>query len=124
MSKVLLINGSPKEHGCTYTALKEIADTLAKEGIESEFYHVRNDAPGCKDCGYCAKKGRCVIKDDVNMLADRLDEFDAIVLGSPVYYAAPSRTGCSTPTPTAWPGSWGRPSSPAAGEERRPRSTA
>ena len=72
MPKVLLINGSPKEKGCTYTALKEIADTLAKEGVESEIFHVRSDAPGCRDCGYCAKKGRCSIRDDVNAVADRL----------------------------------------------------
>ncbi len=32
MSKILLINGSPHEHGCTYTALKEVADTLAAGG--------------------------------------------------------------------------------------------
>lgn len=95
MPKVLLINGSPKEKGCTYTALKEIADTLAKEGVESEIFHVRSDAPGCRDCGYCAKKGRCSIKDDVNAVADRLDEFDAIVLGSPVYYAGPSGQVCA-----------------------------
>ena len=92
---MLLINGSPKEKGCTYTALKEIADTLANEGIESEIFHVRSDAPGCRDCGYCAKKGRCSIKDDVNAVADRLDEFDAIVLGSPVYYAGPSGQICA-----------------------------
>lgn len=36
--KVLLINGSPHEKGCTYTALKEIADQLEKEGIGSEIY--------------------------------------------------------------------------------------
>ena len=95
MHKVLLINGSPKEKGCTYTALKEIADTLANEGVECEIFHVRSDAPGCRDCGYCAKKGRCSIKDDVNAVADRLDEFDAIVLGSPVYYAGPSGQVCA-----------------------------
>ena len=95
MHKVLLINGSPKEKGCTYTALKEIADTLANEGVESEIFHVRSDAPGCRDCGYCAKKGRCSIRDDVNAVADRLDEFDAIVLGSPVYYAGPSGQVCA-----------------------------
>ena len=95
MPKVLLINGSPKEKGCTYTALKEIADTLANEGVESEIFHVRSDTPGCRDCGYCAKKGRCSIKDDVNAVADRLDEFDAIVLGSPVYYAGPSGQVCA-----------------------------
>ena len=33
MSKVLLINGSPNENGCTYTALKEIADTLLKKDV-------------------------------------------------------------------------------------------
>lgn len=95
MPKVLLINGSPKEKGCTYTALKEIADTLANEGVESEIFHVRSDTPGCRDCGYCAKKGRCSIRDDVNAVADRLDEFDAIVLGSPVYYAGPSGQVCA-----------------------------
>lgn len=130
MSKVLLVNGSPKAEGCTYTALKEIADTLAKEGVESEIFHVRSDTPGCRDCGYCSRKGRCSIKDDVNAIADRLDEFDAIVLGSPVYYAGPSGrsvrspTGCSTATPTAWPGSWARQSSRAGGEVPRPPSTA
>ena len=95
MPKVLLINGSPKEKGCTYTALKEIADTLANEGVESEIFHVGSDTPGCRDCGYCAKKGRCSIRDDVNAVADRLDEFDAIVLGSPVYYSGPSGQLCA-----------------------------
>ena len=40
MSKVLLINGSPHEHGCTYTALKEIADTLSKYEVESEILYL------------------------------------------------------------------------------------
>lgn len=40
MSKILLINGSPNEHGCTYTALKEIADTLSRNDVESEFLHL------------------------------------------------------------------------------------
>ena len=34
--KVLLVNGSPHQHGCTYTALAEIAHTLQEEGIDSE----------------------------------------------------------------------------------------
>ena len=33
--KALLINGSPHEKGCTYTALRELADTLEAEGIET-----------------------------------------------------------------------------------------
>ena len=34
--KALLINGSPRERGCTYTALSELARTLEAEGIETE----------------------------------------------------------------------------------------
>ncbi len=36
MSKILLINGSPNEKGCTYTALAEIAATLHEQGVETE----------------------------------------------------------------------------------------
>ena len=47
MSKVLLINGSPNEHGCTYTALSEMASTFEKEGVESEIYWIgKGDVPG------------------------------------------------------------------------------
>ena len=96
MSKVLLINGSPNEHGCTYTALAEMAATFEKEGVESEIYWIgKGDVPGCKSCRYCKKKGKCVIDDQVNALAARLDEFDGIVIGAPVYYAGPSGQSCA-----------------------------
>ena len=91
--KVLLINGSPNEHGCTYTALKEIADTLEKEGINSEIFWIgKKPIAGCIACGYCRTSGKgCVFAEDgVNGLVARKDEFDAIVVGSPVYYAGPS----------------------------------
>ena len=37
---VLLINGSPHEKGCTYTALSLIAGELNKAGIDTEILHV------------------------------------------------------------------------------------
>ena len=89
--KVLLINGSPHEKGCTYTALKEIADTLAIEGVGSEVLYLgTKPIAGCIACGYCYKNGKCVFDDLVNETCARLDEFDAIIVGSPVYYAGPS----------------------------------
>ena len=36
--KVLLLNGSPRKEGCTYTALTEIAKTLKKNGVEAEIF--------------------------------------------------------------------------------------
>ena len=40
--KVLLVNGSPHQKGCTYTALSEVADALNSEGIETDFYWIGN----------------------------------------------------------------------------------
>lgn len=89
--KVLLINGSPHERGCTYTALKEFADTLEKEGIQWELFSLgHKPIAGCIACGYCYEHQKCVFDDLVNELIPRLQEFDAIVVGSPVYYAGPS----------------------------------
>ncbi len=89
--KVLLVNGSPHKNGCTYTALCEVAKGLESEGIDHEILHLGNgDIPGCRGCGYCKKKGECVIKDIVNETMARADEFDGFVFGSPVYYAGPA----------------------------------
>ncbi len=89
--KVLLVNGSPHKNGCTYTALCEVAKGLESEGIEFEILQLGNgDIPGCRGCGYCKKKGECVIKDIVNETMARADEFDGFVFGSPVYYAGPA----------------------------------
>lgn len=86
--KVLLINGSPHKEGCTYTALKEVADILEKNGIETEFMHLGvKPVAGCIACGNCQKTGKCFIDDKVNELIAMLPELDGIVTGSPVYYA-------------------------------------
>lgn len=96
MSKVLLINGSPHEHGCTYTALKEVSDALAKEGIETEILYLGvKPVAGCIACGKCRQTGRCVFDDKVNEVLEKLDDYAGIVVGSPVYYAGPSGQVCS-----------------------------
>ena len=94
--KVLLFNGSPNKEGCTYTALREVADTLEKKGIETELLWIgKEPVSGCKDCGGCRKLGHCVIDDGVAKLSARLEEFDGFVFGSPVYYASADGQLCS-----------------------------
>ena len=89
--KVLLINGSPNEHGCTYTALSETAETQQKHGIDTEILYLgKKPVAGCIACGKCRETGKCVFDDKVNEVIDKLDSIDAIVVGSPVYYAGPS----------------------------------
>ena len=91
-----MINGSPHEFGCTFTALGEIEKKLAEHDIESEIVHI-GSAPvaGCIACASCREKGRCVFDDKVNELHARADEFDALIVGSPVYYAGPSGQVCA-----------------------------
>ncbi len=87
--KVLLVNGSLHEKGCTYTALCEVEKALQANGIETEIYWIgKNDVRGCKGCWACKKTKKCVMDDGVNEFVEKAAEFDGFVFGSPVYYAS------------------------------------
>lgn len=95
--KVLLVNGSPNKKGCTFTALSEVADTLEKEGLETQIFHIGNKmVHGCIACRKCSELGKCIFNDDVaNELSELMQEADGIVIGSPVYYAGPNGALCA-----------------------------
>lgn len=76
--KVLMLNGSRREHGCTYTALNLVAEALEEEGIDSEIVFV----------GKAAVDGS--LKDLIRSLKEKCEEADGFVFGAPVYYASPS----------------------------------
>ena len=89
--KVILVNGSPHKNGCTYTALSEIADTLHKNGIDSEIFWVgTKPVSGCLGCLGCRTAGKCVIDDCVNQFAELAKDADGFIFGSPVHYASAS----------------------------------
>lgn len=91
--KVLMINGSPREKGNTYTALHEMEKIFAKENIETEILQIGSrDIRGCIACGGCAQKGKCVFDDAVNEAAGKFEACDGLVVGSPVYYASANAT--------------------------------
>ena len=87
--KVILVNGSPNEKGCTYTALSEVRGALLGEGIEAEIFHIgAQPVPGCAACGACAKLKKCVFNDRVNEFVSLARGADGFVFGSPVYFAS------------------------------------
>lgn len=90
---VLLINGSPRSEGCTFTALTAVANTLTQEGITSEIIQL-GTAPirDCIACDVCKTlDNRCVFADDVvNEIIQKADKADGFVFGSPVYFAHPT----------------------------------
>ena len=71
--KVLLLNGSPRKVGCTFTALEEVASVLNANGIETEIFQAGNPET-----------------ENVKAAAAKLKEADGLVVGSPVYWASPS----------------------------------
>ena len=71
--KVLLLNGSPRKAGCTFTALTEVANTLNAQGIETEIFQAGDPSI-----------------ENVKVAAKIMEKSDALVIGSPVYWASPS----------------------------------
>lgn len=71
--KVLLLNGSRRKEGCTYTALTEVAKELEKQNIETVIFHAGDPST-----------------ENVKAAAQILKESDGVVIGSPVYWASPS----------------------------------
>ncbi|MBC8611694.1 flavodoxin family protein [Massiliimalia timonensis] len=89
--KVLLVNGSSKNNGCTSVALSEVARALREEGIETETVFLGNQPfPDCTGCRKCREIGECIFHDIANDLAEKAKNCDGFVFGSPVYYAHPS----------------------------------
>lgn len=88
--KVLLLNGSPHQNGCTALALQEVGQELTRLGHEPWYVWVGSKpVPGCIACGRCSS-GKCIYPDAVNEILSHADEFDAMVVGSPVYYGCAS----------------------------------
>ena len=75
--KVILINGSPREKGCTYTALCEIASEFERNDISSEIVYVGSIE-------------RSIDKEFIRETKLKIEESDGLIIGSPVYYAAPT----------------------------------
>ncbi len=87
--KVLLINGSPKKDGCTYTALAEVAKQLKIQNIDTEILYLGvKPISGCIACQKCKQTGECAINDIVRSTQKIINNFDGIIIGSPVHYAA------------------------------------
>ncbi len=91
--KVLILNGSPHANGNTAYALSQMEDIFHSCGVETETIQVGSrQIQGCIGCDQCYKLRKCVFDDLVNETARKLEEADGLVIGTPVYYAAPNGT--------------------------------
>ena len=71
--KVLFINGSPNENGCTAAAMDEMIRELNENGVETELLWLGKKAvPDCMACYQCISAGKCVFNDEVNAIGAKV----------------------------------------------------
>jgi len=87
--KVLAVNGSPRPEGNTANMLRAVLEICRDAGLHTELYQAGGrPVQGCMACGGCrGHVGRCAIDDWANEVYVKMTEADAILLGSPTYFA-------------------------------------
>ncbi|MDR3667072.1 MAG: flavodoxin family protein [Ignavibacteriaceae bacterium] len=92
--KIIAINGSPRKKWNTATLLNKALEGAASQGAETELIHLYDlDYKGCISCFACKIKdgksyGQCAVNDDLSPVFKRIEDADALILGSPVYLGA------------------------------------
>ncbi|MFO7559391.1 MAG: flavodoxin family protein [Desulfobacterales bacterium] len=86
--KVLGINASPRKKANTQTLVEAVLEGASEKGAQTRLANLREmNIHGCLGCEGCKKHlGRCVQKDDLTVLLQEMAEYDAIVMGTPVYW--------------------------------------
>ena len=84
---IVIINGSPRKKGTTAKILELFVSCLwTYEFVNIEYINLSEfDISHCKGCCQCYKSGRCFISDDAEMLSEKIEKADGIIIGSPTY---------------------------------------
>lgn len=94
--KVLGFNGSPRINWNTSTLVEKALEGAASQGAEVELIHLYDlNYKGCLSCFFCKLKngknyGKCATVDDLTPILEKVEDADAIILGSPVYFGSAS----------------------------------
>lgn len=94
MKKVIAINGSPRKNWNTATLLNKALEGAASQGASTELIHLYDlTYKGCTSCFVCKLKngksyGKCAWQDDLTPILAKIEQADALLLGSPIYLGA------------------------------------
>lgn len=89
---VIGINGSPRKQWNTATLVSKALEGAAALGAATELFHLYDlDFKGCKSCFACKIRGgksygKCVLRDDLAPVLEKIAAADALVIGSPIYF--------------------------------------
>lgn len=90
--KVLVFNGSPRKTWNTATLLNKALEGAASQGATTELIHLYDlNYKGCISCFACKIKGgksygKCPVQDDLAEVFKKVEQADALIFGSPIYW--------------------------------------
>lgn len=85
--KILAISASPRVGGNSDMLCDRFLEGAAKAGHETEKINLsQKKISPCTACYACAKKGECVIRDDMAEIQQKLIDAEVILLATPVYF--------------------------------------
>lgn len=87
--KIVVLNGSPRVKGNTAAMVTAFSETAQAAGHEVKVFALgRTKVNGCLACEYCHTKGNgtCIQKDDMPPILQAINEADALIVASPIYY--------------------------------------
>lgn len=96
MSKIVVVNGSPRKNWNTAKLLKEALRGAEELGAETKYYDLYDyNYKGCVSCFACKRKnaktnGLCAFRDELTPILQDIQTADALLAGSPVYYSYPT----------------------------------
>lgn len=87
MKQVLIISASPRKNGNSEILCDRFAEGAAKSGHKTEkIFLASQDIGYCRGCGVCNTTHKCVQKDDMADILEKMVNADIIVLATPVYF--------------------------------------
>ncbi|MCD6419013.1 flavodoxin family protein [bacterium] len=87
MKKIIGIVGSGRRNSNSERLLEAALNSAAKHHCTTEIIDILDmNFSGCNECNECLKTGRCIIKDDLTQIYDRLASADGIIISAPVYF--------------------------------------
>jgi len=90
--KIIALNGSPRKKWNTAILLQKALEGAASQGAEAELIHLYDlNYKGCISCFACKtlggkSYGKCIVQDDLTPIFSRVEQADAILMGSPIYW--------------------------------------
>jgi len=87
--KIIGINGSPRIGGNTDILLDKVLEGAKSKGGDVEKVILNNlKFSPCQECKNMRDDGTCIIEDDMQPLYKKIEDADAIILASPIFFGS------------------------------------